>query len=39
MSDIFMTPDELAALTGFKSPRKQVDWAAGKGLAIRGQRQ
>ena len=31
MSDIFMTPDELAELTGFKSPRKQVDWLRTKG--------
>ena len=31
MSDIFMTPAELAALTGFKSPRKQVNWLQAKG--------
>lgn len=28
---LFLTADELSTLTGFKTPRKQVDWLRAKG--------
>lgn len=28
---LFLTADEIATLTGFKAPKKQVGWLGGKG--------
>ena len=40
-SPLFLTADELNTLTGFKSPRKQVEWLRTKGwrFEINGNRQ